>query len=172
VSDFEASPRSANILKPQITFTDSSSNFSDSWLEPGDGMLINDPNTTYTYADTGWFDAQLITENLVGCYDTAHIDIRIDPVYTCYIPNAFSPNGDDINETFRPIGEGFKTYNLVIFDRWGHLVFQTKDSRAEWDGRVNGGDLVAQSGVFNYHLSVRDILNVDYSYTGIVTLIR
>jgi len=172
VSDFEANPRKANILQPSITFTDLSSSFSDSWLEPGDGMVINDPNTTYTYADTGWYDAQLITENLVGCFDTAQIDIRIDPVYTCYIPNAFSPNGDDLNETFRPIGEGFKTYNLVIFDRWGHQVFQTNDSRAVWDGRVNGGDLVAQSGVFNYHLSVRDILNVDYSYTGIVTLIR
>ena len=172
ISDFEASPRIANVLQPQITFSDSSSNFSDSWLEPGDGMLINDPNTTYTYPDTGWYDAQLHTVNTEGCFDTAHIDIRIDPVYTCYIPNAFSPNGDDINETFRPIGEGFKTYNLVIFDRWGHQVFQTNDSRAEWDGRVNGGDLVAQSGVFNYQLSVRDILNVDYSYTGIVTLVR
>jgi gliding motility-associated-like protein len=171
-SDFEASPRIANILNPQITFTDLSSNYSDSWLEPGDGMLLNDPNITYTYADTGWFDAQLHTVNNEGCFDTAHIDIRIEPVYTCYIPNAFTPNGDDINETFRPIGEGFKTYNLVIFDRWGHQVFQTNDSRAEWDGRVNGGELVAQSGVFNYHLSVRDILNVDYSYTGIVTLVR
>jgi gliding motility-associated-like protein len=172
VSDFEASPRVTNILKPTITFTDSSSNFSDSWLETGDGMLMNDPNTTYTYANPGLYDAQLHTMNAVGCYNTAHISIRIDPVYTCYIPNAFSPNGDDLNETFRPIGEGFKTYNLVIFDRWGHQVFQTNDSRAEWDGRINEGDEVAQSDIYNYHLSVRDVLNVDYSYTGIITLVR
>ena len=133
---------------------------------------MNNPNTTYTYANPGLYDAQLHTMNAEGCYDTAHIAIRIDPIYTCYIPNAFSPNGDDLNETFRPIGEGFKTYNLVIFDRWGHQVFQTNDSRAEWDGRINGGDEVAQSDIYNYHLSVRDVLNVDYSYTGIITLVR
>jgi gliding motility-associated-like protein len=172
ISDFDATPRSTNILLPEITFTDLSTNFLDSWLEPGDGTVIDFPNVIYSYADTGSFDAQLHTVNAEGCYDTAHIEIRIDPVYTCYIPNAFTPNGDDINETFRPVGEGFKSYELIIFDRWGREVFQTNDSRAEWDGRINGGELIAQSGVFNYKLIVRDILNVDYSYTGIVTLVR
>jgi gliding motility-associated-like protein len=61
-----------------------------------------------------------------------------------YVPNAFSPNGDGRNEGFRPVLNGFSTWNytLLIFDRWGKEIYRTTDREAEWDGRVGGQETV------------------------------
>ncbi len=172
LAGIDANPRQASILTPNITFFDLSSENSGSWLDPGNGDIQDDPNITYTYTDTGWYKAKIIAVNEVGCYDTSKIRIRIDPIYTCYIPNAFTPDGDGINETFSPKGEGFKTYRMIIFDRWGVEIFQTNTYSEEWDGRANEGKKPSETGVYNYKLWIKDVFNTEHVYTGIVVLVR
>jgi gliding motility-associated-like protein len=168
----DADPLEASILSPQITFSDLSTEYSGTWLDPGNGDIQDDPNTTYTYADSGWYRAEVIAVNEQGCYDTAFIKVRINPIFTCYIPNAFSPDGDGINETFSPKGEGFKSYHFVIFDRWGDEIFQTFSYDDVWDGRANKGRRIAATGVYNYKLWIKDVFNTEHVYTGMVVLVR
>ena len=172
VAGIDAEPRRQSILNPLITFMDLSSENTGSWLDPGNGVILDNPNVTYTYPDSGWYDAHIIAVNESGCYDTAYIDIRIDPIFTCYIPNAFSPDGDGINESFSPKGEGFKSYNFVIFDRWGDEIFTTREYNDAWDGHANGGKRPSAAGIYNYKLWVRDVFNVEHVFTGMVVLVR
>ncbi|MFM2285600.1 MAG: hypothetical protein RLZZ543_1097 [Bacteroidota bacterium] len=167
-----ASPTTQSILTPIVTFTDASTEYSGSWLNPGTGEHIDNPTTDYTYSEPGNYKAYLIAVNEADCYDTAYVNIKIEPIFSCYIPNAFSPNGDGMNEYFSPQGEGFLTYEFVIFDRWGEEIFSTKDYENRWDGRANGGKKIAQSGVYNYKVWIRDVNREDHVFTGMVVLVR
>jgi len=168
----DASPRRTSILQPDVTFFNLSEGEISSWIYPGTGDQLFGETNLYTYQDSGWFNAFSVALNNQGCYDTAFVKVRIDPVFSVFFPNAFSPNGDGINEFFSPKGEGFKTYEMAIFDRWGVEIFNSQALNVEWDGRANNGREVAQSGVYNYRVWIRDVFNDDHIYTGYVVLIR
>ncbi len=169
---FEASPKIQSILNPVVRFTDLSTDNSGSWLLPGTGIRLDLPDVFFTYPDTGWFNAQLIASNEQGCYDTASIPIRIEPLFTCYIPNSFSPNEDQVNDTFSPKGEGFKQYKFVIYNRWGQTVFESSNPHESWDGRCKRESSISQTEVYVYKLWILDVLGEKHSYTGRVTLFR
>lgn len=93
--------------------------------------------------------------------------------YGYYVPNAFTPNGDGINDEFLPLGNAIQleTYDLQIFDRWGQQLFQSTDPAKGWDGKVGGG--VAPDGVYVYRAFVVDAIKRDrYELFGHVTLFR
>ena len=76
-------------------------------------------------------------------------------MFKAYLPNVFSPNGDGINDDFRPLlppGIQIGKYEFRIFDRWGNLVFETMDPEKSWDGSFRGG--VLPQGVFLYYLFI------------------
>jgi gliding motility-associated-like protein len=111
----------------------------------GDATTSTDVHPLHLYpADGGPFTTCLVAINELGCPDTTCklIGVRADPLV--YVPNAFSPNGDGRNEGFRPVLNGFSTWNytLLIFDRWGKEIYRTTDREAEWDGRVGGQETV------------------------------
>jgi gliding motility-associated-like protein len=85
------------------------------------------------------------------------------------IPNAFTPNSDNENERFRPIGQGFITESLQIFNRWGGLIYQSMDANAAWDGRVRGAD--APVDVYVYVIRLKEN-GATKQYVGEVTLLR
>ena len=60
--------------------------------------------------------------------------VEITPPVSVYIPNAFTPDGDGLNDIFIPVGKGITEYTLQIFDRWGELIFQSSDFNTGWDG--------------------------------------
>ena len=60
--------------------------------------------------------------------------VEITPPVSVYIPNAFTPDGDGLNDIFIPVGKGITEYTLQIFDRWGELIFQSSDFNKGWDG--------------------------------------
>jgi len=60
--------------------------------------------------------------------------VEINPPLSVYIPNAFTPDGDGLNDLFIPVGKGITEYTLQIFDRWGELIFQSSDFNKGWDG--------------------------------------
>lgn len=61
-------------------------------------------------------------------------EVQIVPAAIIYIPNAFTPNGDGMNDTFGANGEGIVEYTLQIFNRWGELIFESNDIKVQWDG--------------------------------------
>ncbi|MCE9539439.1 MAG: gliding motility-associated C-terminal domain-containing protein [Bacteroidetes bacterium] len=126
----------------------------------------------HTYADTGTYTITLITSTQYGCADTSYQNVIIEPDFAFYIPNAFSPNDDDINDTFIGKGIFIKDFDMKIFDRWGNLVFVSTDINKPWDGKANYGTELAQMDVYIYLIKLTDIKMNPHKYTGKVTLVR
>lgn len=80
-------------------------------------------------------------------------EVKINPAAVLYIPNAFTPNGDGLNETFGPKGEGITEFNMQIFDRWGILIFESNDLTVQWDGYIQQAK--APIGVYVYKISAK-----------------
>lgn len=80
-------------------------------------------------------------------------EVKIIPAAVLYIPNAFTPNGDGLNETFGPKGEGISEFNMQIFDRWGILIFESNDLTMQWDGYIHEDK--APVGVYVYKISAK-----------------
>ena len=97
-----------------------------------------------------------------------------EPVINIFIPNAFTPDGDGLNEYFSPIGEGLEKYGFVmyIFDRWGEIIYQTDDIYKPWDGKIVESGKDAPLGVYTYLVNIFNENGKDYSYAGSVTLLR
>ncbi len=75
-----------------------------------------------------------------GCTDTTSISISVETAYRFYMPNAFTPNGDQANDVFKPVYRGniFRQYHLAVYSRWGERVFETRTPGEGWDGRHRG----------------------------------
>jgi len=95
-------------------------------------------NASFTFAEgiAGIYPVSLIVTTPEGCIDTTILDISIVPDIILYVPNSFTPDGDEHNQTWKFYIEGIDIMNfkLEIFNRWGELMWESYDPRAEWDG--------------------------------------
>ncbi len=140
-----------------------------------DGTVVNgQPNFQHNFGNENpqaYTVVQVVTSSY-GCKDTIIKTIDVKPGFTFYIPNAFSPNGDGMNDTFKGTGIGVKEYSLMIYDRWGNLVFISNDLETGWDGRFNSGEEVSLQDVFVWKVNLRDESNKYHDYAGTVSLIK
>ncbi len=130
-------------------------------------------NPTKMYDNNGKFPVMLVVKNEYGCIDSVFKIIIIDEDVAVYIPNTFTPNDDNINDVFNVKGLGLKTegYYMQIFDRWGTLVYSTKDINKGWDGTVKGQK--AADGVYIYSVKVIGDNGVGKKeFKGHVTLLK
>lgn len=118
-----------------------------------------DPLHDYAGNELGNYIVTLIATTPFGCIDTAQgmIVMREDLLF--YVPNSFTPDGDDFNETFTPIFySGFETddYHLTIFNRWGEIVFESYNWEIGWDGTYGSNkDFVAQQGTYIWKIEFK-----------------
>ena len=99
------------------------------------------------------------------------VNIKVIDVTQLEIPNAFTPNGDGINDHFKIRVTGyFKSDGLKIFNRWGQLVFETRDLSNEWDGTIKGNPLAI--GTYYWVIEGLDVEGKRLRRSGSVTLIR
>ena len=173
ISNFSVQPNKTSIINPVISFVNLSSgatvwkwNFGDTATS-----TIQSP-ASHSYADTGKYQITLIVSNQYSCFDTSHQIIRIEPDWAFFVPNAFTPNGDGINDHFQGYGYGLLDYQMMIFDRWGNQIYYTERYDLPWDGRANHGTDVAQEDVYVYVINIKDIKKMTHAYRGIVTLVR
>jgi gliding motility-associated-like protein len=128
----------------------------------------------FTLPDTGFYDVQLITVSSEGCYDTLRLfkPVYVNPRGLVHMPDAFTPNKDDKNETYRPVGLNItkEFYLFQIFNRWGEVVFESTDPDKGWDGTYSGK--LAQMGVYAYKLKARLYSGEEVDYNGVVHLMR
>jgi gliding motility-associated-like protein len=180
-------PKAAFVFGPQptdyfstlITFLDSSSIdvVQWAWNFGQDGVLGSSdqehPALHFPDQDLGTYPVQLIVTNEHTCSDTAVAIVEIDGYYAVYSPNAFTPDGDGINDEWRPLikDQDEALYDLRVFDRWGQEIWTSNDPAQGWDGSVGGARGV--TGVYVWKLATRDLLTrIDHSYTGHVTLLK
>jgi gliding motility-associated-like protein len=173
---FNAAPQPATILSPEITFEDLSQGASSWSWSFGDltGTTSSIENPQFTYSDTGCFPVILIVANSYNCKDTAKTFICIDSDFTFYAPNTFTPNGDGKNEIWMPYGTGIdlNNYGLMMFDRWGNLMFETTVWGQGWDGRANNGANLAQIDTYVWKVELKDLKGRKHSFSGHCNLIR
>jgi gliding motility-associated-like protein len=172
MASFTADPWETTIMEPAIQFTNTSSGDSVRLWTFGDGASDTQNNPVHIYEDTGRYVVCLDVINSFGCRDSVCQTVIIRPVWSFYIPNAFTPNGDGHNETFNGKGENIYDYRILIFDRWGNEIFESSSLYKGWDGRANGGVDIAQQDVYVYLVSFKDIFDKKHKLTGIVTLVR
>lgn len=95
---------------------------------------------------------------------------RTVPPAVLFIPNAFTPNGDGINETFAPKGQSIQVFNMKIFNRWGELLYETDSMEKGWDGQYQG--VLSQQDVYIYKIKARGEIAGLVEEEGTVTLIN
>jgi gliding motility-associated-like protein len=88
-----------------------------------------------------------------------------------YIPTAFTPNGDGINDLFFAKGEGIKKFSLTVYNRWGEIVFYSDDINKGWDGSFDG-EKILNTDVFSYHVKAYGVDTALDEQRGQVTLIN
>lgn len=180
VASFFATPQTTSILDPNIDFTNTSQGAAGYYWDFGDltapagfnnSMVIN---PSHYYNNAGTFNVYLIATSSYGCKDTARVVVEITPDFALYIPNAFTPDGNDKNDMFQPMGVGINEddYRMDIFDRWGENIFTSNNFRKGWDGSVKGSSKPAPQGVYIYKLMVTDLQGNKHPYVGHVTVIR
>jgi gliding motility-associated-like protein len=176
VANFNVTPAEVEITMPLIEVEDKSTGASSIKYIFNDGTLKNTPNFNYTFntdvAKTVYI-MQLVN-NAYGCRDSIIKQVVIKPAYVLYIPNAFTPNSDGLNDGFKAVGIGVAQFNLQVFDRWGALVFETNDINNSWDGRINGkGDVESsKQDVYVWKAQVTDVLREQHNMIGHVTLLK
>ncbi len=176
-ADFTVEPETTTVVNTLISFVNLSTGATQWNWDFGDeaGSNITNPGTHNYPTDTGTYQITLITSTQYGCKDTAYKTVIIEGDFSFYIPNAFTPNGDNINDFFYGKGVGIKEYDLWIFDRWGNMIYRGQEIPVEnsrWDGRANVGKDIAQMDVYTWKVAITDIFNNKHKYIGTVTLVR
>jgi gliding motility-associated-like protein len=150
VADFIYSPDPPSNVNPTLDFINRSID-AIAWQWNFDDQATSlDQNPTHTFVDTGTTVVTLIATHITGCQDTLTKIIDIVPKYSFYLPNAFTPNEDDVNDGFRGTGLfwSFQEYDMKIWNRWGELIFQTSDPEEAWNGRKNNNGEMVKNGVY------------------------
>ena len=192
-ANFSFTPEQTTILNPEITFTNMSSggdsiiwNFGDGYILNGTTSMGNVPNGTHdgltsgtfinpihTYADSGLYSiTQTIINTTTGCSDVITYILRVEGDYILFIPNSFTPDGDGNNDFFLPVGIGINrdNYKMMIFNRWGELIFETENPDLGWDGMYRG--VMSQTDVYVWKIRTLDHKKLPHEYIGNVTLLK
>ncbi len=174
---FTYTPQSVDVLHPTVQFTSTSNGqypivYSTWYFGDGADSTSSLVNPSHTYADTGTYCAMLTIVDQHGCVDSATNCIVVNPNFTFYIPDAFSPNADGINDIFMAKGSYVKNFEMYIFDRWGMKLFYSNDMNNGWNGTVNNKNQICQQDTYVYLINAVDSKGNKHSYTGKVNLIK
>ncbi len=168
---FTVYPTDTSIFYPTITFVDESTGAVNCLIDWGDGTITSCNDTRHDYTDFGTFTVKEIVENAAGCHDTAYATVIIRPEYRFYMPNAFTPDGDGLNDVFKPTLFGVHEYVFRVFDRWGQLLFETNNPEDGWNGYFKGSICPAEVYIYNIVFQ-DDVENNNLTYSGTFFLLK
>jgi gliding motility-associated-like protein len=106
--------------------------------------------------------------DLNGCQAQSQVSVYFDPFI--YVPNTFTPDGDEYNNEFRPILGNIREYEMLVFDRWGEIVYEMTSTDDYWDGTYK--NLPCQDGTYVWKLKYKDFANNKKEITGHINLLR
>ncbi len=161
-------PNPSNPLNVQFTNQSSDTNYV-AWYF-GDGDVSADVDPQHSYSKPGTYRVSLAVADSLGCSDSVTVDIELRMDYYVYIPTAFTPNGDIVNDRIKVEALGIEGLQWDIFNRWGLKVFSTSDLAESWDGTY-GGQPVPE-GVYSYKLLIYLPFGNIAEEHGTFTLIR
>ena len=150
-------------LQPVVNYENTSTGASSYIWNFGDGSGTSsslNPIHTFPAETAGSFTVTLIASSPIGCLDTAYGYVRVEEVLIYYLPNTFTPDGDNYNETFKPVfTDGFDPYSfsMFIYNRWGEVVWESHDTTVGWNGMYGGNKV--PDGTYTWKLDFKTSMN-------------
>lgn len=177
VAHFTMGPEQLSMLNSTVSFANSSVGGISYLWDFGTGATSQQFEPIFTFPDSqsGSYDVCLQATSSFGCVHQYCDNVRVESDQIIYVPNAFTPNDDGINDIFIPRLLGFdaNTYRLLIFDRWGKLVFSTNDFTEAWIGNVDDGTHYGMNESYNWVIEVKLSSGADIRrFEGHVMLLR
>jgi len=174
VADFTYSPDIISISEPVVQFIDQSTGGGAGWIwNFGDQGSSTSANPNHTYGLIGTYTVYLQVTSPNDCKDTVSKVIEIHPQSEVFVPNTFTPNGDNFNAVWMPSISYMASYELQIFNRWGELLFYSDDIFYGWDGTyLNRGEKQLPMGVYVYRINYKEFTGRRKVLIGNVNLIR
>ena len=137
----------------------------------GDGNFSDEESPKHIFTKTGTYTVKQTVTYPFGCQYVYSTTLLIEKGYSLMMPNAFTPNGDGVNDTFSPVFLGFIEMTLDIYDTWGSVVHSEKgQTLSGWNGKIK--DLDAENGNYQFKLTAKTFYNHTIIEDGAFTLIK
>ena len=175
-ADFYTDNTEVSTFDNTVKFWNESTNSTHYSWDFGDGNTTNvvHPSHSFPGDQSGDYVVTLYAFSQFDCMDSTSTVIRVKDDIRIFVPNAFTPDGDQFNETFTPVLDGDYNpydYTFLIFNRWGEVVFESRNADIGWDGTFGGN--VVQDGVYIWKISVTSIDgSITKNLSGHVALIK
>lgn len=187
VANFIPEPEVVNMLTGEVEFINYSTDAVRYFWFFGDGDSSLFVSPRHKYNAIGEYEVILVAESSKFCRDTTIRKVIVENQFAFYVPTSFTPNGDGVNDCFRPCGNGISKndYKLMIYDRWGNPIFTTEKYNPEvacdactegaWDGSKGSrikGDPIMPNGTYHWYCEFKDWNGTIYKKHGTVELVR
>lgn len=178
VASFIPKPAVFPISNPVVNFENHSTGATSYRWNFGDENAESTENSpSYTYPEeVAGYEVTLIAYSAGGCMDTVRYTVSSEEDLIFYIPNTFTPDGDEYNQSFQPVfTSGFDPYDysLFIFNRWGEMVFESHDTTVGWKGTYGKDGNECQQGTYTWKIEFKTLVNDERKmYVGNVNILR
>jgi len=169
IASFEYSPFTVSTLQPEMNFITTTPSFSALLWNFDDSTFSTIANPVHEFENAGTYDVWLTVADSNQCIDSVMHRITMYYDFVLYIPNTFTPNDNGNNDSFGPKGirmDKYKSYEFIVFNRWGEKVFVTNNIAEHWDGAN------CQHGAYTWSIIIVDELGAIRKKVGEVLLIR
>ena len=159
---FTVNPNVLTTAQPMANITDESYGAISWFYSLGDGDTSYMRNLTHNYYTPGDYKLSQHVVNQYGCVDIATYQLKVEPVITFYLPNAFTPDGDGTNEIFKCYGLNIVDFRMEIYNRWGEMVFESNDIDVGWNGKLFNEKerIMSKQDVYAVVVYVRDTFDL------------
>ncbi|MES2565726.1 MAG: PKD domain-containing protein [Bacteroidota bacterium] len=178
VASFEPSVTETTVVDGLVEFTNQSTVLADNTYAWDIEGLYNSTqiNESFLFANSGNYVVTLTATTIDGCTDDTSVVIKVNPDVVMYVPNVFTPGADGLNDVFQifipPSGADYSTYSILIYDRWGELVFQSNDILESWTGARNNSGAILPQGTYVWKIHFQDEKRTHYEKMGHVTILH
>ncbi len=178
-ANFQINPNNISMLEPVTSLINTSSADVVSWDwqipngEPATSTNEDVNNVTFPFDQPGDYPITLTVTNAAGCIDSVTFVVQIISDVLIFAPNTFTPDDDEFNQTWLVYMSGIDVYDfeLVLYNRWGEIVWESYDVSVGWDGTYGGKPV--QDGTYSWFIRCADLTNDNkYEFQGHVNVIR
>lgn len=159
IAEFSLAEENLNTVQNGTLINNQSLGANTYWWDFGDGEQNStafEPYHTFPSQEEGNYIITLVATNAYGCHDTAWLEVHVESELSYYVPNSFTPDGDQFNNLWRPIfssGLDVYDYHALIYNRWGQVIWESFDANVGWDGRFGENGFAVQDDVYIYQLT-------------------
>lgn len=175
-ADFSWTPSNISSINPVVSFISQSTGASNHFWNLGGEFTTSETDPVFPFDAIGTVEVTQVVTSENNCVDSLTQVLFISPEENIFVPNAFTPDEDGLNDLFAPIitGSVVDFYEFFLYDRYGQVVFQTLDHTEKWNGHyLNEPTSYTSDGLYNWRMRVRFEGEVDIQeYQGVLTVMR